>query len=142
MKKIMMMVVLAVSVAFSACAQKLDASKVPAAVKASFAKQYPRVTAKWEKEDGKYEAGFKKDGNSMSAMFETNGTMTESEMDIKVADLPATVLAYVKEHYKGKTIKEGAKITKADGTVNYEAEVDGKDVIFDAAGKFLKEVKD
>ena len=137
-----MMVVLAVSVAFSACAQKLDASKVPAAVKASFAKQYPGVIAKWEKEDGKYEAGFKKDGNSMSALFEANGTMTESEMDIKVTDLPATVLAYVKEHYKGKTIKEGAKITKADGTVNYEAEVDGKDVIFDAAGKFLKEVKD
>jgi hypothetical protein len=26
--------------------------------------------------------------------------------------------------------------------VNYEAEVAGKDVIFDAAGKFLKEVKD
>ena len=142
MKKIMMMVVLAALIAFSACAQKLKEADVPAAVKASFAKQYSGVTAKWEKEDGKYEAGFKKDGNSMSALFEANGTMTESEMDIKVSDLPATVLAYVKEHYKGKTIKEGAKITKADGTVNYEAEVDGKDVIFDAAGKFLKEVKD
>ena len=138
----MMMMVLAALITFSACAQKLKEADVPAAVKASFAKQYSGVTAKWEKEDGKYEAGFKKDGNSMSALFEANGTMTESEMDIKVSDLPATVLAYVKEHYKGKTIKEGAKITKADGTVNYEAEVDGKDVIFDAAGKFLKEVKD
>ena len=63
-------------------------------------------------------------------------------MDIKVTDLPATVLAYVKEHYKGKTIKEGAKITTVDSTVNYEAEVDGKDVIFYTNGKFLKEVKD
>jgi hypothetical protein len=35
-----------------------------------------------------------------------------------------------------------AKITKADGTVNYEAEVDGKDVIFNSIGKFLKEAKD
>ena len=68
--------------------------------------------------------------------------MTESEMDIKVTDLPATVLAYVKERYKGKTIKEGAKITTIDSTVNYEAEVDGKDVIFYTNGKFLKEVKD
>ncbi len=68
--------------------------------------------------------------------------MTESEMDIKVTDLPATVLAYVKERYKGKTIKEGAKITTVDSTVNYEAEVDGKDVIFYTNGKFLKEVKD
>ena len=35
-----------------------------------------------------------------------------SNMDIKVADLPATVLAYVKEHYKGKTVKEGLKLPK------------------------------
>ena len=138
----MMMSALVAAIGFSACAQKLDAPKVPAAVKAAFTKQFPGVTVKWEKEDGKYEAGFKQNGNTMSALFEANGTMTESEMDMKVTDLPANVLAYVKEHYRGKSIKEGAKITKADGTVNYEAEVDGKDVIFDATGKFLKEVKD
>ena len=138
----MMMSALVAAIGFSACAQKIDASKVPAAVKTAFAKQYPGVSVKWEKENGKFEAGFKQNGNIMSALFEANGTMTESEMDIKVADLPAAVLSYVKGHYKGKSIKEGAKITKADGTVNYEAEVDGKDVIFDAAGNFLKEVKD
>ena len=142
MKKLFMMAILATSVSFVACAQKLDASKVPAAVKADFAKRYPGVTAKWEMEDGKYEAGFKQGSSSMSATFEPSGKFTESEVDIKVADLPATVLSYVKEHYKGKSIKEGAKITKADGTVNYEAEVNGKDVIFDANGKFLKEMKD
>ena len=137
----MMMSALIAVIGFSACAQKLDASKVPDAVKAAFAKKYPGITAKWEKEDGRYEAGFKQNSNTMSALFEANGTMTESEMDIKVGDLPASVQAYVKDHYKGKNIKEGAKITKADGTVNYEAEVDGKDVIFDSNGKFLKEVK-
>jgi hypothetical protein len=142
MKKILMISALTTAVVISVCAQKIDAAKVPAAVKTAFAKQYPGATVKWEKEDGKYEAGFKQNGNAMSALFEANGTMTESEMDIKIADLPAPVLAYVKEHYKGKTIKEGAKITKADGTVNYEAEVAGKDVIFDANGKFLKEVKE
>ena len=141
MKKIMLMAVLAVFIAFSASAQKLKESDVPATVKASFAKQFPGVTAKWEKEDGKYEANFKQGSNIMSAMFESIGIFLESEVDIKIADLPATVLAYVKEHYKGKTIKEGAKITKANGTVNYEAEVDGKDVIFDANGKFIKEAK-
>ncbi len=141
MKKIIMMSALAVLIAFSASAQKINASKVPAAVKDAFAKNYPGVTAKWEKEAGKYEAGFKQNGNTMSALFEASGSMTESEMDIKVADLPAPVLAYVKEHYQGMHIKEGAKISSADGTVNYEAEVNGKDVIFDANGKFLKEVK-
>ena len=121
---------------------KIKEANIPAAVKASMMNQYPGVKARWIKEDGKYEAEFKKEGNSMSALFEANGSIAESEMGIKVADLPATVLVYVKEHYKGKSIKESAKITKADGTVNYEAEVDGKDVIFDATGKFIKEVKD
>lgn len=142
MKKLMTMSVLATIVTLSACAQKLDASKVPGAVKAAFTKQYPGIDAKWEKEAGKYEVNFKQNGNTMSALYETNGTLTETEMDISVSDLPATVLAYVKEHYKGKTIKESAKITKADGSVNYEAEVAGKDVIFDANGKFLREAKD
>lgn len=38
---------------------------------------------------GKYEAGFKRDGNTMSAMFETNGTMTQNEAGIKIFSLPA-----------------------------------------------------
>ena len=78
----------------------------------------------------------------MSALFDANGKMTESEMDMAVSALPASVLAYVKAHYPGKKIKEGAKITRADGTVNYEAEVGGKDVLFSSDGKYLKEVKD
>jgi hypothetical protein len=123
-------------------AQKVNASKVPATVKAAFAKQFAGATAKWEKENGQYEAGFKSDGKDMSALFTAEGTMTESEVSMKPTELPTKVLAYVKANYKGKTIKEGAKITKADGTVNYEAEVNGVDVLFDANGKFLKEAKD
>ncbi len=142
MKKLSMLTIIATSLAFAACGQKIDASKVPANVKASFAKAYPGITAKWEKENGKYEVNFKKDGNTMSVLIETNGNITETETDIKTSDLPATVLAYVKEHYAGKKIKEAAKLVKADGSVNYEAEVNGKDVIFDANGKFIKEAKD
>ena len=137
-----MMTAMFATVGFAACAQRLDASKVPAAVKSSFAKQYPGVTAKWEKEAGNYEVNFKQNGTTMSALYDANGNPQETEMDIKVTELPATVQAYVKEHYKGKTVKEAAKITKADGTVNYEAEVGGVDVIFDVSGKFLNEAKD
>ncbi|MEP7236432.1 MAG: PepSY-like domain-containing protein [Ferruginibacter sp.] len=142
MKKLMMISALATIVTMSACAQKLDASKVPAAVKAAFKKQYPGVTAKWEKEDGDYEAGFKQNGNEMSTVFDAAGTMKESEMEIKASELSANIQAYVAQHYKGKTIKDAAKITMANGTVNYEANVNGKDVIFDANGNFLKEAKD
>lgn len=122
--------------------EKHEKVNVPASVKQAFAKQYPGTTAKWDKEGDKYEAGFKNKGHEMSSLFEANGTMTESEMEIKVSELPASVMQYVKTHHKGATVKEAAKITKANGEVNYEAEVKGKDLIFDASGNFLKEVKD
>ena len=137
----LLLLALIATTVFSADAQKILASQIPDIVKASFAKQYPGVTATWEKEGNKYEAGFKKNKQLSSALFEANGVMTESEIIIKTADLPANVLTYVKQHYKGKTIKEGSKITKADGTINFEAEVSGKDIIFDAKGNFLKVMK-
>ncbi len=38
--------------------------------------------------------------------------------------------------------QEVSKITDARNNVSYEAEVDGRDLIFDDKGKFLKEVRD
>ena len=142
MKRTIVLTVLVIAIGFAAGAQQLDALKVPAAVKTAFAKKYPGQPVKWEKENGQFEAGFKQNGKSSSALFTADGTMTESEMEIKVSALPAPVLAYIKTHYKGAVVKEGAKITKADGTVNYEAEVNRRDVIFDEKGNFIKEAKD
>lgn len=119
--------------------KKLNA---PDMVKQAFAKNFPGAIAKWEKEGAGYEANFKTAGHEMSAVFDANGTMTESETEITVSELPSTVLTYVKTNYKGVKINEAAKITKSNGEMNYEAEVKGKDLIFDANGKFLKEVKD
>jgi hypothetical protein len=142
MKKISLLISLMILITLHTNAQKLNAAKVPAVVKAAFAKQFAGATAKWEKENGEYEAGFKMEGKEMSALFTADGKMTESEVSIKPTELPAKVRAYVKANYKDKKIKAGAKITKADGTINYEAEVNGVDVMFDSDGKFLKEVKD
>ena len=136
------MLAICASASLAACAQKTSASKVPAIVKASFEKKYPGVAATWEKEDGNYEVNFKKDGNIMSVILNADGAITETETDIKISDLPSAASTYVKAHYNGKHIKESAKIIKEDGTVNYEANVAGTDVIFDADGKFLREAKD
>lgn len=138
---------LAIAIAAIACqaakAQTVPAAKVPASVKSAFMKTYPTVTkVKWEKEKGNYEAGFTSQKQEMSAVFTAAGSMLESETEISTSALPAPVLAYVKEKYKGKSIKEAAKITKASGEVNYEAEVGGKDLLFDAAGKFIEIAED
>ena len=127
-------------VSLIACTQRLNDSKVPAPVKESFARQFPGPAAKWVKEDEKYEAGFKQDGHEMSAVFEANGTLTESEMEIPLSELPAAVNSYIKTHYNSTPIKEAAKIITATGKIEYEAAIKGKDIIFDATGSFIKEV--
>lgn len=78
----------------------------------------------------------------MSAIIQPNGSIIETETDIKITDLPAKAASYVQEHYPGKPVKEASKIINADRSVNYEARVSGKDVIFDINGKFIKEAKD
>ncbi|MEO7530106.1 MAG: PepSY-like domain-containing protein [Sediminibacterium sp.] len=138
MKKILS--VLALFVAITVTAQK---SAAPAAAKAAFAKAYPAASkVKWEKEDGNYEVTFFDKGNELSAIYNAKGIMQESEHEMKVTELPATISAYMKEHYKGVKVTGAAKITKTDGSVNYEAAVKGKDVLFDVNGKFIKEVKE
>jgi hypothetical protein len=61
--------------------------------------------------------------------------------EIELNQLPKGVLEYVKANYKGQKVKEAAKITDAKGTVTYEAEIKGMDILFDSNGKFIKEIK-
>ena len=116
---------------------------IPAEVKTAFAKSFPNTTVKkWDKEDGNYEANFSKDGKTMSATFDAKGNWLETETDIKVTELPAPVSSYVKTKYGNAAIKEAAVISNPQHKKLYEAEVKGKDLLFDEQGKFLKEEKD
>ena len=124
-------------------AQKMEASKVPDGVKATFNKSFPGIKdAKWEIEKGNYEANFKQGTEKMSALFDTNGKWLETETAIPVNTLPANVAAYIAANYKGEKIKEAAVLKMANGDNNYEAEVKGMDLIFDSNGKFIKAIKD
>jgi hypothetical protein len=44
----------------------------------------------------------------------------------------------VKKNFPGAKITEAGKVTDASGKTRYEAEVKGKDLVFDEAGNFLK----
>ncbi|WP_018621533.1 PepSY-like domain-containing protein [Spirosoma luteum] len=112
---------------------------VPAAVKATVAKLYPGVKdVKWEKEDGNYEAGLTHNGKKLSLVIDAKGNVLETETTIMGSALPASVQEYVAKHYAGKKIKEAAEIVDAKGKKTYEAEIGGKDLIFDAKGQFIK----
>ena len=140
MKKKFALLIAGSILGLTAFSQKIVASKVPLPIKESFAKQFPGISPKWEKEDGKYEASFKQDNYEMSALFEASGNMTESEIEISVAELPQLIKNYIKTHYSNAAIKEAAKITTANGKIEYEAALKGKDIIFDINGNFIKEV--
>ncbi len=118
------------------------AQEAPSAVANSFTKNFPNTTVKkWDKEGGKWEANFAKEGKTMSATFTPDGTLQETETDIKISELPAAVTGWVKANRKGASIKEAAVIERGNQKL-YEAEVKGKDLLFDTNGKFVKEEND
>ncbi len=112
---------------------------VPAAAKATLARLYPDVkNAKWEKEDGNYEVGFTHQGKQLSLVIDAKGAVLETETTMTVSALPESVRSYVTKHHAGKSIKEAAEIVDAKGRKRYEAEVGGKDLLFDEKGAFIK----
>lgn len=125
----------------TACAQKVKEADVPVAVKATFLKLYPNVKgAEWEKEGTDFEAGFDLNKVETSVVIDPSGNLKETEMEISASSLPKSVTDYIAKNLAGKKVKEAAKITDAKGNVNYEAEVDEADYLFDSNGNFLKKV--
>jgi hypothetical protein len=138
-----LLLAIALTISVVIVAQTGNQSLPPAAAKTAFAKAFPgAVKAKWEKEKNDYEVEFGLDGKKMSAVYDKTGLLKETEQDIKPGDLPADATSYVKMHYPKNNIKAAAKITKPNAEVNYEAELNKKDLIFDASGKFIREEKD
>ena len=105
---------------------------VPAAVKTAFLKDHAGAAkVKWEQENGQYEASFTEHGTAMSILYTASGAVTETETGIPVRALPKAARDMAAA--KGK-IKEAARIVKNNGEVLYEAEVNGKDLLFDEKG--------
>ena len=153
MKKIVSIIAILFAVSTASFAQKEKDEKgekdekeskqkviVPAVVKTALSKKYPAATkVTWEKEAGNYEANWGgKGGEDNSVQFTPKGDFIEIVNAIPVSQLPAPVLAYVKEHYKGAKITEAGRVTDAKGKISYEAEVNRKDIIFDENGNFVK----
>lgn len=126
----------------TAFAQKVQEKDVPANAKNTLLKAYPNAKeVKWDKEGNNYEAGFDLNKVDYSVLFDEQGNITETEIEIGLNELPQKAKDYIAQNYKGLSTKEAAKITDAKGTITFEAELKGKDLIFDTEGNFLKEIK-
>jgi len=142
MKKLALMMVAAMITTLT-FAQKLHEKDVPAQVKASFQKHYPNIKeVKWDKEGKKFEASFDLNKKDHSVLFDAQGNILETEVEIELSQLPKGILEYVKTNYKGEKVNEAAKITDANGIIVYEVEIKGLDLLFDSNGKYIKETKD
>lgn len=112
-------------------------SDVPEAVTSAFNVAYPDATdVEWEQEDDKYEASFTNAEMKMSALYNADGSFVSSEKKIAVDELPEavhTVAAGI------GPITEACIIKLADGSTQYEAEVNDLDYIFDAEGNMLND---
>lgn len=123
--------------------QAQDKGKTPAPVVAAFKKAFPNAQqVRYGKEDNNFEVDFAEGGKKKSAVFTPTGQLVETETVITALELPAAVMPYFQSHYKGVKIHETARIVNAKGLVTYEVGIKGKDILFDANGKFLKEAED
>jgi hypothetical protein len=140
MKNTLLLTFLSFSLTTTLTAQKLKSAQVPEAVKNALLKKYPSASnVTWEKEKGNFEAnwgGRSKEDNSV--LFTPDGTFVETVVAIPIADLPLGIATYIKAHYPGSKITEAGKVTDAKGNTSYEAEVKGKDLLFDKEGNFKK----
>ena len=137
MKKVFISYLMVICLILGVSAQK--SITVPSVVKQALVKKFPEASkVTWEKEKGNYEANWGgKSGEDHSAMFTPSGDFVEIVNAIPVNSLPASVAPYVKAHFNGAKISEAGKVTDAKGKQTYEAEVNGKDLIFDLSGKYL-----
>lgn len=141
MKKLILLLTI-VAFASQSQAQKLKSKNVPAAVKAAFSNSYPSVKdVDWSKDGINFEAEYDSKQGDMSVTYSIDGRLIETEMEIPKSSLPQSIMDYVKKNYNEDEVKEASKITDAKGVVTYEAEVKGKDLIFDLNGNFIKALK-
>jgi hypothetical protein len=141
MKRLM---ILSVLLAFISYCQAQDKKvEVPAAAKSAFAAKFPQATkVNWSLEKaGEYEADFILGKVETSAVFDTKGTLLETETEIKESELPQAVKNALVKDFAGYKLDE---VEKSDikGIITYEMEAkkDGKkyEVVFNANGKLLK----
>jgi hypothetical protein len=143
MKKILITVALATAV-FTTAIFAQGHINIPKAVKEAFAKKFPEAkNVTWETEKGNYEANWGgKSGEDNSVLYTPSGKFLEAGKAIAINQLPAPAVSYVKSHYKGASITEAMQVTNANGKVTYEAEVHGKDIVFDEHGNLVKTEKE
>ena len=123
-------------------AQKLLANEVPKAVVAAFKKANPAVTKfEWNKDKTRYQVRYVAEKRQRILTYTPSGTLVALDGKVAIATLPPGVKIYLDKNYADRAVDKVTKMTKLDGSVNYNVEVSKIDLYFDAKGNYLKSVK-
>jgi hypothetical protein len=109
-------------------AKKIKESDVPAKVMSTVKEKFPKAkidSIEKETENGKviYDFEMKLEGVKWEADIQDDGTLLETEQEIKAKDAPVAVINAVKEKYPKGSIKEVMAKTKGSETKIHEYEV-------------------
>jgi hypothetical protein len=128
-------------------AQKVEPEKVPDGVMATFKEKFPTATkVNWEMENkGDYEAEFTFKEEEVSAHFDSQGNWIETEVEIKIDQLPYAILTAIKTDFEYFKIEEASKIENPNDGICFEAEVkNGKEVfylLYTPDGKLIRKTR-
>ncbi|MFV8334741.1 PepSY-like domain-containing protein [Flavobacterium sp. RSP29] len=137
MKKSMLVIILSM-LSFVSFGQIVKEKEVPQIIQKALHEKYPNAKGvKWDKEKNNYEASFNVNQVDNSILFNWEGKIVETEVEIQITKLPKNALDYINMHFKNQKVKEAAKIINQKGTVIYEAEIKGSDLLFDENGNFI-----
>jgi hypothetical protein len=142
MKNFLVLLAVLSLISFSACSQK----NPPENVKKVFAQKFVAAkSVKWDSEkSNEWEAEFKLNGKEMSACFDNAGKWLETESEISLKELPASVTNTLKNDFQGYKTDEmstienpeikGFELTIKKGEMVYE-------IVIDTTGKVIKKTE-
>lgn len=120
---------------------KLKDKDVPQAVRTAFDTQFDNaMMVDWKlKEGNNYKASFTKNLKKHFAVFNSSGELLSKGEKIDRNELPTPVADAVKNGFSSSNIDEVYRVEKG-GQTQYMVKLEGKkQVIYDAAGKVVKE---
>lgn len=139
MKKLILMVAV-VMISSLTFAQRVQENDVPVVVKTTIKERYPNAkNANWEREREHYKVNFKDRDQEHTVKIHSSGRIVETMMETDENAIPTNMKNYVANNYSNHKIRKAKKYTDANGHVTYETHVNGRDLVFDNNGNFLRE---
>jgi hypothetical protein len=140
MKKLILVFAI-IGLAAGSYAQNLTPADVPQPVVKSFTKKNPKVEqVEWSKSGDFYKATYADENSGKSVYYDEAGKVKQSEMDVKISQLPTPILKYVNDNHPADVVKHSTKMTNAKGKSTYILKVKDSELVFDANGKYMEPI--